>query len=382
MRASAAARTSRPRAIGGAAVSTWCFSYGSNQSGAQLADRGATPSAVGLALLRDHRFAFDQRSRQGGSRANVVPARGRVVLGTCLALDGAGLDGLRRRRERGYVEREVEVEWLERPGERLRALAFVAAERAPDAGPPPEEYLTVILTGLAERSAPGFWRELVARSAALAPPAQRYAPLRRHDLDEAVGGALSLESALVRLACGWLPASDGDDGEDRLARLCASAVEGQRDGTSGFVAGSWSLLPDANAPKDARFEFGVRPSWVVASILALVRARFPRVASRVPGLDAALRRGLEFAAATELSGRGLDRTYGALRAIHDLADGGVPELLATEPDLCPALGRVLRQVRSGLADLARSAGPRGDWGVPARFEIEDALARLSGALDA
>jgi hypothetical protein len=87
-------------------------------------------------------------------------------------------------------------------------------------------------------------------------------------------------------------------------------------------------------------------------------------------------------AATGLVGHGLDRTYGTLRALHCLADGGIPELLAAEPDISPRLGVVLREVRTELMDLATRAGRRGAWGVPARFEIEDALARLRGFVDA
>jgi hypothetical protein len=117
-------------------------------------------------------------------------------------------------------------------------------------------------------------------------------------------------------------------------------------------------------------------------MLALVRARHPDVASQVTGFDEALRRGLDFAAATGLVGHGWGATFGTIEALHVLADGGIPELLVAEPELSPRLFDVLRAHRSALANLAPRAPRRGCWGVPDRVAIEDAVARLRGMQDA
>jgi hypothetical protein len=158
--------------------------------------------------------------------------------------------------------------------------------------------------------------------------------------------------------------------------MCRSAVERQRDASTGFADGSWAVLPDADVDRDVRFEFGTLPTLSVLATLALVRRRLPAIAARLPGLDAALRRGLAYAAGDGLHGHGFDATYDALRAIRVLADGGVPELLVEEPGLSPELARELREAHAGLTALAPKAGPRGAWGTPARFEVEDAAARL------
>jgi hypothetical protein len=348
------------------------FAYGSNQLSMQLIARGARPRSARTALLRDHRFTFDKRSAQGGSRANVVPDRGRVVVGTAFELDALDVPHLQRF-EPGYVAREVAVEWLDGDGG-AAAFTFVAEHRVPTAGCPPAAYVDKITSGLREQGAPEAWCAHVFREAALAAPAYRL--LVPRDAAAASERVRSAEALLVRLRNGWVRAPE------LLVQFCRSAVAAQRDSSSGLVDGSWSLLPDAKVDRDVRFALAVLPSAIVTSILARVSSEHPSVASEVAGFDTALRRGLDFVAATGLAGHGMDSTSGTLDLVHALADGDVPAILANEPDLSPRLARVLRETRSSLADLAPNAPSRATWGTPGRHEIEDALARLRGAENA
>ncbi len=353
---------------------TKLFSYGSNLSSAERGCVGLATGTQVFDLLRGYRFEFakESKSPEGGSRATVTPAAGRVVVGGIMEVDDEGFEALRRK-EGGYESIEVEVELVDE-GIRVPALTFVAktARYRPDLLPP-RDYVDKVLAGIGELGPVGAAGELAWRQAALTPPPRT---MPRHGLDPERGwsGLVALDSLLVRLAKGTVP-GDGYD-EAALRALLASMVKGQREALDRYPAGSFALIGHDGFDGDIRFDLVVRASAVAVAILSLAETRLPELAAGMPGLGEALRRGLDFLAQTSLAGAGYDAASGSAMLVHTLADGGIPERLATEPGLSPGLFGRLRALRHDFAAMFPEAPSRPGWGALAKWEVEEVTGRL------
>lgn len=356
------------------------FSYGSNLSRAERERVGLPSGPQSPALLRGFRFEFskESRSKEGGSRANIVPETGRVAIGGILEVSDADLDELRRK-EGGYEERKIEVELVD-GGHRLQARTFVAsAARYRPNLLPPEDYVTKVLDGIRELGAVGGAAELASRQAALPPPPTAM-PAHGLEPERHWRDLLTLDSFLVRLRKGAVP-GEGYDGP-ALRRFLESAVKGQRESLDRYPDGSFALIGHDGFEGDIRFDLILRATAVVVAILSLAQTRQAQIAASVPGIRDAVRRGLDFLAQTSLAGAGYDATAGAVILVHTLADGELPERLAREPDLSPSLLRRLRALRHDFAGMLPTAPPRPAWGTLARWEVEEALGRLRLGIDA
>jgi hypothetical protein len=352
------------------------FAYGSNLSEAGLAEKNVVAAAPLFATLRGYHFDFGKRSNRpvGSSRADLVASPGRMVVGGFYLLppeDFARIAGA----EKGYVQLEVEVELPDEQYRKVKALTFVAADgmRAPEALPP-AEYVEKILAGLARLGGIGDAAGLVHWEAAGAAPAERFPVPGRPDA-VSPKTLTGLASLLVLLRKGTIPAGGYDAAA--LGAFLKSARRGQRRPFGNYPNGSWALLADAEGDNDVRFELVTWSTALVASILTAVRARHPVVAAQLKGLDETLAAALDFHAQTSLTGHGYEAAWGSLRLIRAFDDGGVLRLLVDEPDLSPRLLAALRELRDAIAATLPSAPPRPDWSNPARWEVEDALARLA-----
>jgi hypothetical protein len=147
---------------------TW-FVYGSsldrNAFQTWASDHGyRLPSFAGAfpARLRDHRLAFDVRSRfWGGATASPVPAPGRAVEGLALPLppEARGLVDHREGAISGLYEPfEVELVPLA-GGPAVQAIAYRAAadRRLPAEEPPSRAYLETVIRGAREAGLSAEW---------------------------------------------------------------------------------------------------------------------------------------------------------------------------------------------------------------------------------
>ena len=161
-----------------------------------------------------------------------------------------------------------------------------------------------------------------------------------------------------------------------LLGFCCSAVAGQRLSFGRTVEGSWSVAPDDDGmPGDARVEFILTPTYLVAAILSKVLQRHPEIAVQVGGYATALRSGLLFCTLRKLQGHGYDGMHGLLAAVGILGRGEVPRLLARCPELCPEMAELLRQVSADLAARLGDRATTGPWG-------EDYADGMSSAVEA
>jgi len=148
-----------------------------------------------------------------------------------------------------------------------------------------------------------------------------------------------------------------------LLGFCRSAVAGQRLSFGRTVEGSWSVTPDDDGmPADARVEFILTPTHLVAAILSKVLQRHPEIAVQVGGYATALRSGLLFCTRRKLQGHGHDGMHGLLAAVDILGRGEVPRLLARCPELCPEMAGLLREVSADLAARLGDGSTTEPWG--------------------
>ncbi len=154
---------------------------------------------------------------------------------------------------------------------------------------------------------------------------------------------------------------------DDLRGYCESLVKGQRGSLGRTKPDSWSVAEnDDGMDSDCRVDFIFMPTYVAVATLARVRVDYPEIAAAIPGYDDSLRRGMVFATYRGLEGHGYDADRDMIKAVSILADGGVPEFLASHRQFCPALLAVLRQLKSRLTEAVASERTFGPWGADYR----------------
>ena len=352
------------------------FAYGANLSEEGLAEKGVVAAAPLFATLRGYRFDFGKRSTKplGTSRADLVATPGRMAVGGLFLLPPEDFAKIAAA-EKGYVQLEVEVEVPDEAYRKVKAITFVAAEgkRAPEALPP-VDYVDKVVKGLERLGAIGDAVGLVRWEAALSAPIERFpVPGRPEALSPRTRDGLA--SLLVRLRKGAIPSGGYDAAA--LTDFIRSAKRGQRRPFGNYPDGSWALLAEAEGDSDVRFELINWSTALVVSILSTIRAGHPAIAAQVRGLNEMVAAGLDFHAKTSLTGHGYDAAWGSLRLIRAFGDGGVLASLVGKEAPSPLLLAAMRELRDAIAATLPAAPPRPGWGNPARWEVEDALARLA-----
>jgi hypothetical protein len=148
-----------------------------------------------------------------------------------------------------------------------------------------------------------------------------------------------------------------------LKAYCESLVRGQRGSLGRTRSDSWSVAEtDDGMPTDARVDFIFVPTYVGVATLTRVRLDYPGIAVRIPGYDDSLKRGMIFSTYRGLEGHGYDATRGMIDAALIFAEGGVSEFLSTDPEFCPELLRLLRELKNALMERISSGGTKGAWG--------------------
>jgi len=141
--------------------------------------------------------------------------------------------------------------------------------------------------------------------------------------------------------------------------------------------GGWCLPEDPAMPGDARVDFLYMPSYIAVATLVLIRQRFPAVTARMPSLDGALRRGLDFCSGRNLGGHGYDADRERIEAIGYLARGGVFSWFAENTELSPRFHRALFRAAESLQNRLRN---NEGWGSVDEVEARQALQQLEPCL--
>jgi hypothetical protein len=171
---------------------------------------------------------------------------------------------------------------------------------------------------------------------------------------------------LDRLADGSIP-NESDYTVETLKRFCKSLVRRQRPELPGVKAGSWCLTPDgADMPSDARVEFIYFPSYLAVSILTRVHMDHPEISESIPGYMDALRNGLRFSTYRGLMGHGFDRYDEMLMTLKFFEKGRVIEFLRSDPDFCPEMVELLRNIRDFMKNALKNRKTKSPWGIDLR----------------
>jgi hypothetical protein len=167
---------------------------------------------------------------------------------------------------------------------------------------------------------------------------RRFRVAGTHDLDEMNRLVSEMEKVLRDLA------------ENKLSRgqvsvYCASLIEGQRQSLGRTKPDSWAVCPDdEEMPADARVDFIFFPTYIAVSILSRVKQEFSDIAAAIPDYNEGLRKGMIFATHRRLRGHGYDADDGVREALEIFKIGKVPELVQSDPDFCPEMTALLREL--------------------------------------
>jgi hypothetical protein len=180
-------------------------------------------------------------------------------------------------------------------------------------------------------------------------------------VDEMLEFIQQMRDLLDALSHGEIP--DEQYTIEDLNYYCQSLVNNQRGSLGRTKSGSWSVAEtDVEMPADARVDFIFVPTYVAVATLTKVRVDYPTISAAIPGYDDALRRGMIFATHRRLEGHGYDATRGLIDAALIFAEGGVAEFLSSNPDFCPELLNILRELNRTLTDRISSGQTVGAWG--------------------
>ncbi|MHC1599728.1 MAG: hypothetical protein ACXQS5_02775 [Candidatus Methanospirareceae archaeon] len=148
-----------------------------------------------------------------------------------------------------------------------------------------------------------------------------------------------------------------------LKNFCVSLIDGQRNDINGLKLGSWCLAPSVSGmPSDARVYLVFVPTYIAIAILTRVLLDYPEIPKQISNYEEVLRRGFKFATYRRLRGHGIGAGSEMIEAIEILSYGKVVEYLLSNPDFCPELLQILRDIRKELANALESGAVKGPWG--------------------
>ena len=171
-----------------------------------------------------------------------------------------------------------------------------------------------------------------------------------------------MRELLEKLSSGEIP-NENDYTPSDLKNFCISLIDGQRNDISGLKSGSWCLAPSIEGmPGDSRAYLVFFPTYIAIAILTRVLLDYPEIPKQIPNYEEVLRRGFKFATYRRLRGYGIAARFKMIKAMEILSSGKVVEYLLSNPDFCPELLQILRDIRKELADALEDDVTEGPWG--------------------
>ena len=171
-----------------------------------------------------------------------------------------------------------------------------------------------------------------------------------------------MRELLEKLSSGEIP-NENDYTQSDLKNFCISLINGQRNDISGLKSGSWCLAPSIEGmPGDARVYYVFFPTYIAIAILTRVLLDYPEIPKQIPNYEEVLRRGFKFATYRRLRGHGIGAGLEMIEAIEILSLGKVIRYLSSNPDFCPELLQIVRNIRKELADALEKDVTTGPWG--------------------
>ena len=171
-----------------------------------------------------------------------------------------------------------------------------------------------------------------------------------------------MRGLLEKLVSGEIPNDDTYTRTD-LKDLCMSLINGQRNDMGIMKSGSWCVAPSAtNMPGDARVYLAFFPTYIAVSILTRVLVDYPEIPEQIPNYEEVLRNGLKFATYRRLQGHGIGARSEMIDALEILSSGNVITYLASNPDFCPELLQILKDIKEELSDALQRGVTEGPWG--------------------
>ena len=170
-----------------------------------------------------------------------------------------------------------------------------------------------------------------------------------------------MRELLEKLSSGEIP-NENDYTPSDLKKFCISLIDGQRNNISGLKSGSWCLIPSNECmPSDARVYYVFYPTYIAVAILTRVLLDYPEIPKQIPNYEEVLRMGFKFATYRRLRGHGIGAESEMIEAMEILSFGKVIEYLSSNPDFCPELFQILRNIRKKLADALEKDATAGPW---------------------
>lgn len=162
---------------------------------------------------------------------------------------------------------------------------------------------------------------------------------------------------------------------DDLKKYIKTLINLQR--SEDIVKNSWSVAPEPeNTPEDEEVDFHFFPTYLAVATLSLFKQKFPELISDIDGFDNALKLGMAYAVSKKFAGFGFNSDFQRLEAAILLSKGKVPELLLTNPALCPPLLEELRSVLSEVTTAVKNKQIINQYGINLGNEYKAVLTGL------
>jgi len=174
-----------------------------------------------------------------------------------------------------------------------------------------------------------------------------------------------MKNLLEKIAIGEIPNESTYTLSD-LKKFCKSLIRNQRNELKSIRPGSWCIVPteiaEEGMPSDARVDFVFFPTYLAISILTRVLLDYPEVPKQIPNYYEVLRKGFIFATYRKLRGHGYNAESEMIEAIKILSLGKVPKYLALNPDFCPEMLQILKDIKKELTEALEKGETKGPWG--------------------
>jgi len=171
-----------------------------------------------------------------------------------------------------------------------------------------------------------------------------------------------LRDLLEKLVSGEIPNEDTYTRSD-LKDFCTSLIKGQRNDMGIMKPVSWCVAPSANnMPGDTRVYLAFFPTYIAVSILTRVLVDYPEIPEQIPNYEEVLRNGFKFATYRRLQGHGIGAESEMIEALEILSSGNVITYLASNPDFCPDLLQILKDIKEELSDALQRGVTDESWG--------------------
>jgi hypothetical protein len=158
-----------------------------------------------------------------------------------------------------------------------------------------------------------------------------------------------------------------------------SLVEGQQSDFEEFMPGSWALERHGRISKNLHQELVHLPTYLAIGTLSYTLRERSSLTRGIAALKSSLQRGLDFAAAQGLAGRGHEWLAWRLRILTIFEQGKVLDLLRERPDISPHMCYVLGYIHRRTSEiLASTVGPiKYQTGDPVSRDVYEQVAELT-----